>query len=128
MFLRPTTEELGVFEATVELLRPAPHGRGAALVQLASRVRIAVVGFTLASGHNHVRGRLIYEGHVGPEGVELEEVACRGMVRRVRSVPMVGAASAGAPLDVRSTIERRRDGFRSDQLLVDLEINADPDS
>ena len=83
----------------------------------------------------------MFEGHVGPDGVELDEVECRGTVRRVRRVPLVRKCKDGmwvpvsqlAAVDVASTADRHSDGlppqepdvtYVTDDLLVDVEVEA----
>src|SRR5436309_12628213 len=71
--IEPAVCDLGVVELDVDVIRPAPHPDGAALLGVGA-VRLGGVGMDLSAGSHHVRGRLVFEGHVGPDGVDLDEV------------------------------------------------------
>ena len=137
--LPPEHKDLGVVELDVDVVRPTPAPEGAALARVEG-VSIGVLGLQ-AMGKHHVRGTCIFEGHTGPDGVALEEVECRGIVRRVRRVPLVYEPRGRRmwvplaqldPIDVHSTLDREPDrvpvgGATSmqDSLLVDLELTPD---
>jgi hypothetical protein len=131
---------LGVVNLDVEVVRPAPHADAAALVAV-DGIRLGVVSVDVSGPTRRVRGRVVFEGHVGPDGVELDEVECRGTVRRVRRVPLVRKCKDGmwvpvsrlAAVDVASTADRHSDGlppqepdvtYVTDDLLVDVEVEA----
>jgi hypothetical protein len=137
--LPPEHDELGVLEVDVDVVRPAPAPEGAALARV-DGASIGVVGLQ-GMGKHHLRGRCIFEGHTGPDGVALDEVECRGIVRRVRRVPLLYEPRGKRmwvplaqldPIDVHSTLGRDPDrvpirGTTSmhDSLLVDLELTPD---
>lgn len=129
--------DLGVVEFDVEVVRSAMADDAMALID-AGPVRFGMEGLR-GKGRRRVRGRVISEWHgPDPKGVKLEEVACEGLVRRVRLVPVeferrgekaFHPTARLAPIDVRSTSERRRnymdssaDRHYEDDLLVDLEL------
>ena len=136
--LPPEVLQLGVVDLEVRVLRPAPGVGGAALVA-ADDIRLGAVGLDLSDGPQRIVGRVVFEGHVGPGGVDLDEVECHGTVRRVRRVPLLRENRDGMwvpirqlpPVDVDSTADRQRDGlppqqpgatYVTDDLLVDVEI------
>jgi hypothetical protein len=130
--------ELGVIELDVDIRRSASSEEAMALVD-AGDLLLGVKGLR-GKGRRRVRGRVISEWHgPDPDGVKLAEVACQGLVRRVRLVPIEferrGERSfypvARLPaIDARSTSERRRnymdansDRHYEDDLLVDVEVS-----
>ncbi len=130
--------ELGVIELDVDVVRSARSDDAMALVD-AGDLRLGVKGLR-GKGRRRVRGRVMSEWHgPDPKGVKLEEVACKGVVHRVRLVPIEFERRGEkafypiaqlAPVEVHSTSERRRsfmdtgaDRHYEDELLVDLEIS-----
>lgn len=93
-----------VVDLEVEIVRSA-HGPDDMAIVAYEGLRLGVEGLT-GSGRRRLRGRIWTNGH-GPEREELEAVACQGIVRRVRLVPVayhrehagsgVWAPAAGAP-------------------------------
>lgn len=129
--------ELGVIELDVDVVRPAGTDESMALVD-AGAVRMGVKGLR-GTGRRRLRGRVMSDWHAPDvEGVNLAEVAFEGLVRRVRLVPIEYERRGDrswfpvaelAPVDVRSTRERRHgdmstdaDRHYVDDLLVDLEV------
>lgn len=127
----------GAIEVDVDVLRMATTDEAMALVD-AGPARLGVKGLR-GTGRHRLRGRISSWWHgPDPEGVQLQEVACRGVVRRVRLVPVEFERRGErswfpvaelAPIDVRSTDERRRtymdtdaDRHHEDELLIDLEV------
>ena len=130
--------QLGLVDLEVNVVRPASTDESMALVD-AGAIRLGVRGLR-ATGSHRLQGRVVSEWHgPDPEGGQLEEVACRGVVRRVRLVPVeyeprgdrAWFPVAELPaVEVRSTAERRRgyadtgaDRRSHDDLLVDLEVS-----
>jgi len=130
---------LAVVTLEVDVVRPAPAADGYGLARVGG-VAIGVKG-ARDVGALSVQGRMLSRWHgPAPHGVELDEVACEGKVRRVRLVPVVyeqrgegGWSPIGqlAATDVALTSERRKfheietdaNGHQHhDDLLVDLEV------
>ncbi len=105
----------------------------------AGDLRLGVKGLR-GKGRRRVRGRVISDWHgPDPDGVKLEEVACQGLVRRVRLVPIeferrgeksFYPVARLATIEARSTSERRlnymdsnADRHYEDDLLVDVEVS-----
>ena len=131
--------EVGVVELELDVVRAAPSADGYGLARLGA-VSIGVKGAE-AVGPQRVRGRLWNQWHgPDPDGLEFEETAVEGVVRRVRRVPIdyqrqiadtrsfmpVGELQ---PIEAHSTIERRETSLSDpsnhhyhDELLVDLEV------
>lgn len=132
--LDPAQAEVGEVELDLDVVRPAPGPDGAALATDGT-IHVGLIG-VVSLGRRRVKGRLMFEGHDGPEGVTLDEVECHGTVRRVRRVPIVYELRGPwvpvgqlAPIEVDSTAvgtqprPSESDSFRYDDTwLVDLEV------
>ena len=75
--------DFGVVEFDGDVIRPARSDSDAAFVAVGA-ARVGVFGAT-ASGHQHFRGRLDFEGH-GGGGYEIDDLDCAGTVTRIRGV------------------------------------------
>ncbi len=142
LFLHPPASDdasLAVVTLDVDVVRPAPAADGYGLARVGG-VAIGVKGARDVGALNF-QGRMLSRWHgPDPHGVELDEVASEGTVRRVRLVPCVFERRGDgvwspigqlAATDVGSTSGRRKfhdietdaNGHQHrDDLLVDLEI------
>ncbi|MDQ1356286.1 MAG: hypothetical protein QOG44_659 [Acidimicrobiaceae bacterium] len=84
--VEPRPAELAVVGLDVDVIRSASAAGGAAL-GVAGPLRLGVLG-SPALGRQWLKGRLVFEGHIGPGGVNFDEIRCTGTVRRVRRVPL----------------------------------------
>jgi hypothetical protein len=129
--------DLGVSEFDGDVARAPDTADLPAVVSVGS-ARVGVLG-TITSGTQHFVGRLSYEGHGGGAyDAVLDELACNGIVRRVRGISYdyeLRHTSEGearvpiarhVPIDLKSTGDRYptgRAGHPFVEYLIDLEID-----
>lgn len=119
----PEVEALGVVELDGAVVRDAASG---ALATCRSGDLCIVTPSPMTADAGRIRGRLWFESHGGP-GVSEDRLECRGVVRRVRGIPLVYElrertqvpVAQAEPVDLASTTEH---GFP--EYLIDLETHG----